>query len=61
MVLQYVLVAVAIAIVMGLLIPYIRKRYIDKDDDKEVLTCPICKNKYPKQIASCPKCGLGGR
>ena len=59
---QYVLVAVAIAIVMGLLIPYIRKlSYIDKDDDKEVLTCPICKNKYPKQIGSCLKCGLGGR
>ena len=46
-------------LLMGLLIPYIRKRYIDKDDDKEVLTCPICKNKYPKQIGSCLKCGLG--
>ena len=53
----WVAAAVAIPIVIALLIPYIRKRYVDS-----AVVCPICGASYDRRReGSCPKCGAGSR
>ncbi len=47
----YILIGAAVAIAVRLLVPYIRKRYIDG----ETSTCAICGNRYPGG-GPCPRC-----
>ena len=49
-------IPIAAAIIIGLLIPYIRKNYIDN-----IVICGICQHKYDKKLMGCPKCGVGRR
>lgn len=53
MVWYYVLIAVAVPIAIRLLIPYIRKRYIDRP----TVQCPACGNMYQGKM--CQRCGMG--
>ncbi len=53
----WVAAAVAIPIVIALLIPYIRTRYVDG-----AAACPICGARYDRRRnGSCPRCGAGSR
>lgn len=52
MVWYYVLIGLAVSVVVGLLIPYIRRRYIDV----EMVRCVVCGTAY-KEYGKCPKCG----
>ena len=55
---MWYLIAIPIvaAIVVKLVIPYIRKNYID-----DTVFCGICGSKYSKRLKGCPKCGVGQR
>ena len=50
MVWYYAVLGVAVTVALGLLIPYIRRRYID------TVACGICGARYPAR-ESCPRCG----
>ena len=52
MVWYYVLIGLAVSVVVGLLIPYIRRRYIDV----KMVRCVVCGTAY-KEYGKCPKCG----
>ena len=53
----WVAAAIAIPIVIALLIPYVRKRYVDN-----IVVCPICGARHDRRReGSCPKCGAGSR
>jgi len=51
-----IVIPIVIAIVIRLVIPYIKKNYID-----DTMICGICKSKYNRKLAGCPHCGVGSR
>ena len=52
MVWYYMLISAAAIVAAGLLVSYIRKRYIDV----EMVTCPICGERH-RENRKCPRCG----
>ena len=47
-------IPIVAAVIIKLIIPYIKKKYID-----DTVVCGICNNKYNKKLKGCPKCGVG--
>lgn len=47
-------IPIVIAIVIKLVIPYIKKKYVD--DDR--ISCPLCYGLYKKSLGKCPRCQI---
>ena len=56
MVWYLIAIPIVIAIVIKLVVPYIKKNYID-----DTITCSVCRGKYNKKLLGCPKCGVGSK
>lgn len=52
MVWYYALIPIIVIVIIKLVVPYIKKRYIDTPMKR----CPICGNSYEGN-GSCPRCG----
>ncbi len=49
-------IPIVIAIVLKLVIPYIKKNYID-----DTMICGVCSEKYSRKLTGCPHCGVGSK
>ena len=56
MVWYLIAIPIVAAIIIKLVIPYIKKNYID-----DTMICGICSTKYNKKLAGCPSCGVGSK
>ncbi|MCH9657764.1 hypothetical protein K0U27_03545 [archaeon] len=56
MVWYFVVIPIVLAIVAKIVIPYIRKNYIDN-----TVICGICRIKYDRKLFGCPNCGVGNK
>jgi hypothetical protein len=54
MVWYLIAIPIVIAVIIKLVIPYIKKNHID-----DTMFCGICRNKYSKKLKGCPHCGVG--
>lgn len=56
MVWYLIAIPIVVAIIIKLVIPYIKKNYID-----DTMICGICSTKYNKKLVGCPRCGVGSK
>ena len=56
MVWYLIAIPIAIAIIIKLVIPYIKKNHID-----DTMICGVCSSKYDKKLKGCPHCGVGNK
>lgn len=54
MVWYLIAIPIVIAIILKLVIPYIKKNHIDATK-----FCSICNVKYDRKLNGCPRCGVG--
>ncbi|MDH3314121.1 MAG: hypothetical protein OEM28_13420 [Nitrosopumilus sp.] len=53
MVWYFIVIPIIIGIILKLVVPYIKKNYIDN-----TMICGVCREKYNKKFRGCPNCGV---
>jgi len=56
MVWYLIAIPIVVAVIIKLVIPYIKKNHID-----DTTICGICSSKYNKKLRGCPHCGVGSK
>jgi len=55
MVWYFIVIPIVVAIIIKLVIPYIKKNHVDN-----TVICGVCNKKHDKKLRGCPFCGVGG-